>query len=91
MEGLEIGRFILPRRLAHGVDDERGGHHDNTSDDQHRVPHGVATHRNLSGRNKAEDERQQRAEETHTRYQPHQAVSFASDAERTVSTFHVVA
>ena len=91
MERLEIGRSILRRRLAQGIDDERSHHHYDTADDQHRIPHGIATYRNLSRRDEAEDERQQRTEETQSTDEPHQAVALATDAERTGHILHVVA
>ena len=83
MERLEIGRSILPRRLAHGIDDERSHDHHDTADNQHRIPHGIATYRNLSRRDEAEDERQQRTEEAQSANEPHQAVPLATDTERT--------
>ena len=66
MERLEIGRSILPRRLAQGIDDKRSHDHHDTSDDKYGIPHGIASYCNLSWRDEAEDERQQRTEETQT-------------------------
>ena len=90
MERLEVSRCILPRRLTEGIDDERSYHHHDTADDQHRIPHGIATHGNLSRRDEAEDKGQQGAEEAQSADDPHQAVSLATDAERTSHILHVV-
>ena len=91
MERLKIGRSILPRRLTHRIDDERSHHHHDTTDDQYRIPHRITTYRNLSRRDEAEDKRQQRTEEAQSTNQPHQAVSLATDAERTRQILHVIA
>ena len=90
MERLEIGGCILPRRLTHRIDNERSHHYHDTTDDQHRIPHGIATYRNLSWRDEAEDKRQQRTKETQSANNPHQAVSLATDAERTINILQVV-
>ena len=91
MERLEIGRSILPRRLTHRIDDKRSHHYHDTADDQYRIPHNITTHRNLSRRDEAEDERQQRTEEAQSANEPHQAVSLATDTERTGHILQVVA
>ena len=92
MERGEVGRGlgVFPRRLAHGVDDERGAHDHHAADDQHREPDGVAAGRNLTGRHEAQDEGQQCAAETEASEEPHQAVLFAQ-AERTGRALHLVA
>ena len=91
MERLEIGRSILPRRLTHGIDDERSYDHHDTTDYQDGIPHGITTYGNLSWRDKTEDERQQRAKESQTTNNPHQAISLATDAERTGHILQIVA
>ena len=90
MERLEIGRSILPRRLTHGIDDKRSHYHHDTTDYQDGIPHRITTYRNLSRRDEAEDERQQRTKETQSANNPHQAVSLATDAERTINILQVV-
>ena len=59
MERLECSRGVFPRGLAQGVDDERDDYHHYASDDEHGIPHRLAAHGNLSGRDKAEDEGKQ--------------------------------
>ena len=90
MERLESGRLIFPRRLPHGIDDERSRYHHDASDDQDGIPHGIATDSNLSGRDEAENESQQGTQEAHSGYQPHQAVTLVSDAERTIGVLHII-
>ena len=55
MERLEIGVSIFPRGVAHSIDDEWSSYHHHTSDDEHGIPHGLAAHGNLTGRNETED------------------------------------
>ena len=90
MERFKSSRFILPRRLSHGIDDKRSRYHHNAPDDQDGIPHGIATHGNLSGRDEAENESQQGTQEAHSGYQPHQTIAFTTDAERTFCLLHIV-
>ena len=90
MKRFEIGRSIFPRRLTHSIDNKRSHHYYDTTNNQYRIPHGIATNRNLSRRDEAEDKRQQRTEEAQSTNQPHQAVSLATDAERTGHILQVV-
>ena len=59
MKGFEVGRRILPRRLAQCIDDEWDYDYHHTSDDKYAIPHCLAAYSDLTGRNEAEDERQQ--------------------------------
>ena len=90
MKRFKGGRFVLPRRFSHGIDDKRSRYHYDASNHQDRIPHRIAAHRNLSGRDEAENESQQGAQEAHSGYQPHQAVALASDAERTFCLLHII-
>ena len=90
MERLEIGRSILPRRLTHRINDKRSHHYHDTADDQDGIPHRITTYRNLSRRDEAEDERQQRTKETQSANNPHQAVSLATDAEGTIRILQII-
>ena len=91
MERFKSSRFIFPRRLSHGIDNERSRYHHDTSNHQNGIPHGIATDSNLSGRDEAEDESQQGTQEANSSYQPHQTVALASDTERAIGFLHVIA
>ena len=90
MERFKSGRLVLPRRLPHGINDERSRYHHDTTNHQNGIPHGIATHGNLSGRDEAEDESQQGTQEAYAGYQPHQPIALATDAERTIGHLHIV-
>ena len=90
MERFKSGRLVLPRRLPHGIDDERSRYHHDTTNHQDGIPHGIAAHGNLSGRDEAEDESQQGTQEAYSGNQPHQPIALATNAERTFCLLHIV-
>ena len=55
MERFEIGIRIYPRWFLGSVDDERSNNDDNCTDNQYGEPNGVATGRNLAGRDEAKN------------------------------------
>jgi len=90
MERFKGSRLVLPRRLSHSIYDKWNRYHHDASDDQDGIPHGIAAHRNLSGRDEAEDESQQGTQEAYAGYQPHQPIALATDTERTFCLLHIV-
>ena len=56
MERFEIGIRIYPRRFLGSIDNKRSNNNDNGTDNQYGEPNGVATGRNLAGRDEAKNE-----------------------------------
>ena len=91
MKGFKVGRSILPRRLTQGIDDKWDNDHHDAPDDKHGIPHRLAAHGNLTGRDEAEDEGQERTEEAQATDKPHQPVTLATDTEGAIGLLHAIA
>lgn len=59
MERFEVSIRIFPGRFLGSVDDERSNDYNDCTDNQYREPNGVATGRNLAGRDEAQNESEQ--------------------------------
>ena len=59
VERFEIGVWIYPRRFLGSIDNKRSNNNDNGTDNQYGEPNGVATCRDLAGRDEAEDKGKQ--------------------------------
>ena len=59
MERLKSRIRINPARLLGSVDDERSNHYNKRTDDKYGEPYGIATGRNLAGRDEAQYECEQ--------------------------------
>ena len=90
MEGFEVSIRINPSRFLASVNDERSCHNNDGTDNQYGEPDCIATRRNLTGRDKAQDECQQRTTETESADEPHQSITTLTDTERTVQLLHLV-